>query len=456
MSYNVFWKKIRWDKGNSSQKRLYYTSGEYLRYITRQEAACKCKNLDAKLHNHDNVGDIKSETINQYESSLFNHDGFYTREQEKELHKKFKNLDNENIVYDTVITFQPEFAEKYQLFTPEKMQEIVARNLRKMLKNSQFDYDNIEWFATFHTNTNNPHVHLGFFEKEPKHYNKKTGKFEYTCYADMEKEFINDQAKNIEYYVEQENSEFYAWRNTEREQLVQLTWANVKNIHDEVNNYNNQFINKYNDLFNQFKNYKNKGGKNQGYNDLPEELKFSVIDFTKCLITNDAILSERYNEFVSEMNSRQEWLVKAAILNGDDGQHQSQFVEKTMNDPKNGVHSRMYNAVVDILKRDYKKDRLNLSKRFRTGGTESRRTNQNIMGYNKQLTIRSSFYKLLNSMEKQFDKAKQSSVETFWKMDQQLQDKAKYEATKIYQENTQYNNNNSKIYKQKNQFKFKK
>nr|WP_233752031.1 hypothetical protein [Mycoplasmopsis agalactiae] len=52
--------------------------------------------------------------------------------------------------------------------------------MRGLLKANKLDPNNIIGYWALHSNTNYPHIHLGFFEKEPNHTNKYRlkGKFD--------------------------------------------------------------------------------------------------------------------------------------------------------------------------------------------------------------------------------------------------------------------------------------
>ena len=49
----------------------------------------------------------------------------------------------------------------------------MNKAMPSMLKHSHLDYDNMEWFAGFHTNTDNYHIQFVMFEKEPQHITKE-------------------------------------------------------------------------------------------------------------------------------------------------------------------------------------------------------------------------------------------------------------------------------------------
>lgn len=57
--------------------------------------------------------------------------------------------------------------------------ELVKSVLPKFFKALKLKEDNIIWFGRLHTNTDNRHIHISFFEKEPMYYDAKKKAFKY-------------------------------------------------------------------------------------------------------------------------------------------------------------------------------------------------------------------------------------------------------------------------------------
>ena len=85
------------------------------------------------------------------------------------LQEKLQNT--KSIIWHSVLSFTPEISNIF-CQSKEDAEKIIRANLPSLFKknpteNAPLDYENIDWFAAYHTNTDNRHIHLVFWEKEP-------------------------------------------------------------------------------------------------------------------------------------------------------------------------------------------------------------------------------------------------------------------------------------------------
>ena len=52
----------------------------------------------------------------------------------------------------------------------EQAYNFIKKELPRFFTRAGLDKDNIIWYAGLHENTENKHIHISFFEKEPKFY----------------------------------------------------------------------------------------------------------------------------------------------------------------------------------------------------------------------------------------------------------------------------------------------
>lgn len=97
-------------------------------------------------------------------TGCFNGKGFVSR---KDYFKKMNNY-KPKIVYRGVFSFHDEFAIEQDIKDSKKMRVLIQKTMNKNIIAMGFEPDNVEWFAYYHTNTDNPHVHFHFYEKIPK------------------------------------------------------------------------------------------------------------------------------------------------------------------------------------------------------------------------------------------------------------------------------------------------
>ena len=72
----------------------------------------------------------------------------------------------QSIVWSAVLSFTPEIAAAF-CKNKDDAQNLLNENLPILFKDTKFDISNIDWFGSYHRNTDNPHVHFVMFEKLP-------------------------------------------------------------------------------------------------------------------------------------------------------------------------------------------------------------------------------------------------------------------------------------------------
>ncbi len=81
----------------------------------------------------------------------------------KEIQHKLRTT--KSTVWTSVLSFTPMVAKEFCNNT-EQAQKLLKECLPKLFEGSNLDFDNIELFAAYHVNTQHPHIHLVFWEKE--------------------------------------------------------------------------------------------------------------------------------------------------------------------------------------------------------------------------------------------------------------------------------------------------
>ncbi len=106
---------------------------------------------------------------------VFNDKGLMNSEMIKELRTMLRKTDS--TIWHGIISFTQDFGDCY-CNTYEKAYELLKRELPRFFKNAGLNPDNIVWYAGLHENTDNKHIHLSFFEKQPIRYRRgQDGKF---------------------------------------------------------------------------------------------------------------------------------------------------------------------------------------------------------------------------------------------------------------------------------------
>ena len=103
-------------------------------------------------------------------SGIFNANGVLSKEDKKVLRESLRKT--ESIIWDIVISFEEQYGNK-NMYNAEQAQELLRKILPKFFREIGFKPENITWYAGLHTNTDNQHIHLSFFEKEPVWYDRQ-------------------------------------------------------------------------------------------------------------------------------------------------------------------------------------------------------------------------------------------------------------------------------------------
>lgn len=157
----------------------YNKEGKYFNiidYVSRKEANGDKASLDELIRKNNllKYGDDKKD-ISTYmgdrpgSTGLFNSSGDIDTFKQKQLMKKLSEIKTD--VFEGVLSFTPEFSmvncnSKYQAY------ELMCKIMPDYFRFAGLDPNNVEWFCAYHTNTDNRHIHITFFEKEPSRFDK--------------------------------------------------------------------------------------------------------------------------------------------------------------------------------------------------------------------------------------------------------------------------------------------
>lgn len=156
---------IGYAPNDETLNRLHKVKPKYL--AERKFYSCRQNNDILKYINRGiDEGDFLGYAGDREKSSgLFSECGLLTKKQLKELRTLLRNTDSN--IWHAVISFTEEFGAKYMNSYQDAV-ELLNAELPKFFRQIGIDEDNVVWYAGLHENTDNQHIHLGFFEKEPR------------------------------------------------------------------------------------------------------------------------------------------------------------------------------------------------------------------------------------------------------------------------------------------------
>lgn len=196
----------------SSDRRNFYSSGssnDYISYIDKGIDSRRGADRDYMEY----MGNPDKST------GVFSDKGILSFEEKKELRNMLRNAKGN--IWDLVISLDGDLG-KERLYSYEQAYQMVRNVLPKLFDNMGFLRKDIVWYAGLHTNTDNRHVHISFFEKEPTFYS--TSKKEYTYRKGrISNQFIRQLKGDVEEYLFSDREEEKLRRKRLMEEIMSST-----------------------------------------------------------------------------------------------------------------------------------------------------------------------------------------------------------------------------------------
>ena len=311
-------KMIRFANASNSHWK-YYTSGNYIDYILRDSASWK--------------------NPEQNQSALFNinNDNFYDWNELKDLKDKFHELNPKQNVWDFVISFENDFMKQKIIDHPELINSLIKEPLQNLFKKNYMNIEDYEVFFALHENTDNKHIHLGFFEKEAVSYNTKTNQpvFKYKgLLADSETKELKEFAQDI---LKETDSKYYEMMKEYRKQVVELSKSLLKqNLNEDYAKLVSTFIQKDIHTFK--------------FNNLDDDTKNEVLDLENKLIYSNDELKQSYLAYQNTLNQFYE--TKQARNEAYNMQNKNNDLNSWLETQKDDIDIRIANAILKEIKND--------------------------------------------------------------------------------------------------------
>lgn len=193
MSSNII-VKVRYKKDVNFQRLI----GGWCNYVSKDGAdSTPIKNFSSIDNYYQKEFGIFDDTIENEEYHIWDKNG--------DTNKRdiLKNLpkNKEGRMWNLVVSFPPEFALNNGLNTKEDYFLMTKSVIPKFILDNDMDLTNTMWYASLHRDTDNPHLHITFFEKES--YRKKDT-LEKTSLKYLKSNIASYLIDNSLYYKEQE------------------------------------------------------------------------------------------------------------------------------------------------------------------------------------------------------------------------------------------------------------
>jgi hypothetical protein len=180
-------------------------------YATREEATDPSQISDDDILNSINYQDEK-------DSYAWDSNGDVNILEEL---KKDKNLNRSGKLWDMFVSFDPEFLKEVSLLNKADYYKLTKNVIPKFLLSANFILSNVKWYSTLHINTDNPHIHILFYEKKEM---TKIGKLPQSSYVSLK--------KYISSYLVDKN-DFYKNTAADIKEIREIISKNKLNIADK-------------------------------------------------------------------------------------------------------------------------------------------------------------------------------------------------------------------------------
>ncbi len=152
---------------------------------------------------------------------LFSKDGMLSKNDIKKIKENMQSTDS--IIWEGVISFEENYG-KENCNSYEQAISLMNKAMPAFLKHSHLDYENVDWYAGFHTNTDNYHIQFIMSEKTAQHL-KKSGDLTFTNKGQIAKHNFDNAKFCIEKELSFEKDNSFLLRNELKSSFSKALWT---------------------------------------------------------------------------------------------------------------------------------------------------------------------------------------------------------------------------------------
>ncbi|ENY69889.1 Hypothetical protein MBVG_2590 [Mycoplasmopsis bovigenitalium 51080] len=319
----------------------FYKSGKHLDYIARKSAVwvqddamdkntLKAEFKQSGLSMQDWINSRTAEKMKSEKSGvyrLFGNGEDIDIKKEKEL---LSNLSNKQVVWEMIIN-PGDFGIENFLVDKFEWNDLLNKNLKKLLKANKLDAENITGHWAMHANTEYPHIHLSFWETKPQILNangkltyKSKGVFNKKTLDNFNEVMANEITFNKQY---QELNIFKSsiWEKRKNiRQLTQIAFESDEKLLNDVLNIKNSLL----------------GARNKTYAKTSDDVKKSIWNVFEYVLENNQKFKDEYTEYQNEIQKLKEKDLGTQFNN----RLQKEFIEKESKE----FESQIGNAIIKL------------------------------------------------------------------------------------------------------------
>ena len=367
--------------GNVHNFKEWVNSAMVVEYITRKD---KCVVFNENENNYDAMHLMMNndEKLNWYKKHLkinqnSNQSGLYNLLNDKpidiEIDKVKKELKNLKSNFWELIVNPGDLALENNILCKDKWHEVLQENFKRFLKANKFEPENLNVYYSIHGNTNYPHVHMFWYEKEPKRKKAKLNVNSINVFAykvglsikyDEDYQKINELTKEI-------------WDT--RKQITEIISGHFNNNTNlSTNNLSKLFIKASKSILDELQ-----VKRNISYMRLSDENKTNIETIKDFLLTSDNDYSKLFNTYQKQIKELNELDIEDKFLK----EKIKKIIDKEMDEFKKQVG----NKIIKSLLKAYEENNKNAFKSASSFGNFFR-SFMNIFGINSRKRILSQKY----------------------------------------------------------------
>ena len=371
--------------GNIHNFKEWVNSAMVVEYITRKD---KCVVFNENENNYDAMHLMMNndEKLNWYKEHLKinqnnNQSGLYNLLNNKpidiEINKVKKELKNLKSNFWELIINPGDLALDNNILCKDKWHEVLQENFKRFLKANKFELENLNVYYSIHGNTNYPHVHMFWYEKEPKRKKAKLDVNSINVFAykvglsikyDEDYQKINELTKGI-------------W-NTRKEiaQIISGHFNNNTNL--STNNLNELFIKASKSILDELQDKKN-----ISYMRLSDQNKANIGIIKSFLLTSDNDYSKLFNSYQKQIKELNELDIEDKFL--------KEKIKKIIDKEMDEFTKQVGNKIIKSLLKAYEENNKNAFKSASSFGNFFR-------SFMNIFTLNRSEQSLRNLVEREF------------------------------------------------------
>ncbi|PZV98688.1 hypothetical protein, partial [Metamycoplasma auris] len=218
--------------------------------------------------------------------------------------KQFEKINKNQHIWEMIIN-PGDLGIKNKMLDKNEWNEILNKTMRNLLRANNLDPNNIIGYWALHSNTNYPHVHLGFFEKLPNHINKyrPKGKFDQKTLKKFQFAFENaiNEQRDYKELFDLKNS---IWNDRKEFKNLFINTLNENNktnseIEFSFSNNDLRILNALKTIRDFYKNQKNKSYAVSKDND---EVREAINEIYAIKIASNIELKEKLDAYNNQIN----------------------------------------------------------------------------------------------------------------------------------------------------------